>query len=116
MMWFSPNILFSLDVEAGISGFTSQQDVFLSLVLLEVKQRQNYLQLYILCWKYLSLFQYYCIIKAHREFLVSASAVVWLLEMGNWPKAPELLLLLMWACRTDSKTQTQRRAIFFLTQ
>lgn len=51
----------------------------LLLVLPAVKQRQSYLQLDILSWQYL-YFLDITVIKAHQEFLASASNVVWLVD------------------------------------
>lgn len=97
-------------------GSLPSRTCFLLLVLPAVKQTQNYLQLYIIFWQYLCLSQHHCVIKAHQEFLVSASAVVSLVEMRNRPKVPELLILLIQACRTNFKTQTQRRISFGLSK
>lgn len=85
----------------GEQGSVPSRTCLLLLVLPAVKQRQSYLRLYIIFWQYLCLFQNYYVIKAHQESLVSASDVVWLVEMGNRSKVPELLLLLMWTCRTN---------------
>lgn len=87
-------------MEAGRAGFSAQQDVF---VIAGPACGEAKAELFTSIHYFLaiSLFQNYYVIKAHQESLVSASDVVWLVEMGNWSKVPELLLLLMWTCRTN---------------